>query len=105
MNTFSNTFIYAQNGFVGCSGKQFLFLRGQDFIKAKNKTDIELDAIVLSGHKKVDLRVLNEAFRFRHVIIDGSVPRWKQSHCEQAAKQLGIPCHTTRSDGAYVLEL
>jgi hypothetical protein len=65
----------------------------------------KLDAILITGSRKVDLENLSQCFNFDFLIIDASVPSWKRKQVISESERLGIQVYDTNSDGAFVIEL
>jgi len=70
-----------------------------DFVKPK------LNALLITGKKKVDIALLQQSFEFERIIIDASVPSWKRKQIKAESGRLGINVYDTNEDGAFIIDL
>lgn len=66
---------------------------------------IPVDLIILSHNPPIHLETLAALFSCKQLVIDGSNTPWKAAGWLQDCKRLGIPCHSTASQGAFVLTM
>lgn len=83
-------------------GKTFVFLHKKlpydsDFLQT-----IKIDYLVI---QKNALKHVQQPFPYvKNIIIDSSNKKWLASRLKEEAINLGIPCHSTHEDGAFILE-
>ncbi len=66
---------------------------------------LPLDVLLLSHADIADVKSVLEKFDCRQVVIDGSIPFWKARQWKAECEALGLPCHYTGDDGAWIAEL
>lgn len=81
---------------------RLLVVRDRTILHAKARLSIDV-ALLCDG---VDMKVaeLWEQMNFKLLLIDGSNPPWKARKWKEEARALGVPCHYTGEDGAWVGE-
>ena len=65
---------------------------------------LPVDVVLLSNGVDIKLEQLLQKVDFRLALIDGSNPPWKARAWLEQAGSLGIECHYTAEDGAWVQE-
>ena len=70
-----------------------------NFIKPK------IDAVLITGRKKVDLDELKKCFDFYLLILDASVPNWKRKQLLTQSSKLGLQIYDTSENGAFIIDL
>lgn len=63
---------------------------------------LSIDAVLLRDGADVNLEALREKVEFRLLLIDGSNPPWKARKWVKQAEELGVDCHYTGEDGAWL---
>jgi hypothetical protein len=61
--------------------------------------------VIISGKKKIDLKKLVKVVRFNRLIIDSSVPWWKQKSLSEQAEELNLKYFNVSKQGALLLEI
>lgn len=64
---------------------------------------LELDLIVMSGRKKIVPGGLCKLFDFPLAVIDNSVPAYLEAVYLEGFSEAGIPCHSVRKQGAFLM--
>ncbi|MCB9290011.1 MAG: ComEC/Rec2 family competence protein [Lewinellaceae bacterium] len=64
----------------------------------------DVDILLLCNGVDAGLEELRQKVNFRLLLIDGSSPPWKAHRWMEEARELGIDCHYTGEDGAWVGE-
>ncbi len=82
---------------------RLLVVRDRGILQAKERLSVDV-ALLCDG---VDLNVaeLREQINFRLLLIDGSNPPWKAGKWREEARALGVACHYTGEEGAWVGEM
>lgn len=70
-----------------------------------SKTKMPLDLLIISGKKRTNINRLLSVFNIRKVVIDSSVPYWKQRKVSSQFKKEGVDCYNVNTDGALVVNL
>ncbi len=70
-----------------------------------NVNRIPIDIIIVSNNPSISLQQLDTLFSCKLLIIDGSNSTRKTVQWEKEAARMGIPCHSTAREGAFVLNL
>ncbi|MCB0580991.1 MAG: ComEC family competence protein, partial [Phaeodactylibacter sp.] len=65
---------------------------------------LRVDVVLLCNGVDIKLEQLLEKVDFRLVLIDGSNPPWTARTWREQARSLGIECHYTAEDGAWMQE-
>jgi len=94
---------WSQGPFVWFHGKR-LVLIDQDWKKYPVDQPFEADLVIISGSPRSEIEDLCAQVRMKNIIIDGSVPSYKLEQLKQSCSRLGIPCHSVRDDGAFVMK-
>ncbi len=81
------------------------FMRIDDKIPFITADPIKLDFVIISGKKKIDLKQLVKVVRFNRLIIDASVPWWKQKSLKEQAEELNLKYYNVSKQGAFILEI
>ena len=95
--------LYYYGGF-GMFGPYRFFVPG-DKKYYKSGPTVKVDFVIISGKKKQNLQELLGIIKFDSLIIDSSVPYWKQKRLEEQAAELKIKCYNVNKLGAYLLEM
>jgi len=95
---------YYNNSFGQYNGFRFAILDGKPFYPSARQAKISLDVLIVRGKKYLDLAKLLKTVDFNFLVLDGSVPYYKQRSLKQAADTLGVECYNTSKSGAYVQE-
>jgi len=101
MNNEMNIFY---DGRFGAFGDR-TFMRISDKIPYSSAQPLSVDFIIISGKKKVDIKALEGAVAFEYLVIDSSVPYWKQRKLEEQAKELGLKYFNVNKQGAFIIDL
>jgi competence protein ComEC len=62
-----------------------------------------IDLAVISGNFKLDPARLASQLKIKQVVIDSSVPFYRAEEWAGRFEGLGVPCHSVRRDGAWVV--
>jgi len=81
------------------------FMRINDKIPFDAGNPIKFDFVIISGKKKIDLKQLIKLIRFDRLIIDSSVPWWKQKSLSEQAEELNLNYFNVSEQGAFLLEI
>jgi len=95
---------YYDNSLGQFNGFRFAILDGKPIYQSTGTDRIKLDGVIARGNKYLDLVQLQKTLDFELLVLDGSVPYYKQRSLKQAADTLGIECYITSESGAYVKE-
>jgi hypothetical protein len=91
------------DGHFGVFGEyRFIVIDGSENYFSGSTFNELLDAVIVSGPKKLDLETITECFRFKSLIIDSSVPYWKRTRLKEAAELLDIQHYDVTEEGAYI---
>ena len=103
-DTTINNLIYVIDNFMFFSNVRIYIDDGlKHFYPSKSK--LNLDAIIISGKKSTDITQLLTVFDFNRIIIDSSVPCWKQKKISETCVELGVSCYNVNKKGALVINL
>lgn len=64
-----------------------------------------VDVVLLTKDFDGTVSGLQSFLSFQEVVIDGSVPRWKEAKYLIECRALGVKCHTVASDGCYTRDI
>jgi len=92
------------NGFFCFRNKRLLVLTPELKIPPPGSR-VRLDYVILSGNVNAGGKQLSELFPGAFFIIDGSASQWKAKRWSEDFIRLDKPFHSTRENGAWVLEL
>ena len=95
--------LYYDGSFGMFGVKRFFVLGKKRLYKVGAK--IKVDFVIVTGREKQDLNRLEEMITFDSLIIDSSVPFWKQKKLEEQAQELKVNIYNVNKQGAYLLEL
>ena len=65
---------------------------------------ISCDLAIISGDLRIKPDELLKQVDFKQLVIDSSVPFYRAENLVQDFESQGIPCHSVRHDGAYILK-
>jgi competence protein ComEC len=83
-------------------GQQLLLLDSAiNIITAHNPPTIDL--LIISHNPKISFSRLCRSVLIRQVVIDDSVPAWKDRRWKKDCDSLHIPCHDVVEKGAFVV--
>ncbi len=91
---------YKGNVSFTINGKQIIFLGNS----APPDLPSPVIAIIISGDPRISISRLCAGAR-PTIVVDASVPAWKQRHIKKECRLLNIPCHLVAEDGAFVINL
>ena len=100
-----NPDLYVSMGIGSFSDFRFAVFEEKVWSSEKHTPKIKLDALILRGRKKHDLTELKQCFEFDLLVLDGSVPSYRQKTIMSTADSLGISCYSTALLGAWVRDL
>jgi competence protein ComEC len=100
MNNEVNIFYDGQFGAFG----EHTFMRISDKIPYESTQSLSVDFIIISGKRKLDIKALEGAVSFEYLVIDSSVPYWKQKKVKEQAVEMNYKCFNVSEEGAFVLE-
>jgi competence protein ComEC len=89
--------------FVFFNGKS-LVLIDENWKELYSPGTVRCDIGIISGNPKLDLKALTSMLGLKKVVIGSSVPSWKSDRMISDFAKLGIPCHSVRQDGAFVMK-
>ncbi|MCB2206805.1 MAG: ComEC family competence protein [Bacteroidetes bacterium] len=95
-----NLFYDGQFGAFG----DLTFMRINDKIPYGNKQALAVDFVIISGKRRIDIEALAEAVTFEYLVIDSSVPYWKQKKVKEQAAEMRFKCFNVSEQGAFILE-
>lgn len=102
--TIVNNMLYTNGNFLFFNDIRIFINDGsKKFHPTKSK--LHLDMVIISGKKSTDIKLLLTVFDFKKVVIDSSVPYWKQKKIAEITKKQGISCHDVNTEGALVIDL
>jgi competence protein ComEC len=81
------------------------FMRINDKIPYGSSQAVSVDFVIISGKRRVDIVALADAVVFEYLVIDSSVPYWKQKKLEEQAKELRLKHFNVNEQGAFIMEL
>jgi len=89
----------------------FIFFEGKTIVIIDNQWKnrqpgkiISCDLAVFSGKKNINPEKLRSQIGFRQVIIDSSVPFYRAEQLMKIFRKEGVPCHSVRQEGAFVMK-
>jgi competence protein ComEC len=89
--------------FIFFRGKSMAFIDNQWKSPSQGKI-IQCDLAVISGNPRITPDSLSAKLKVGQIIIDSSVPFYKAGLFMDFFINEGIPCHSVRHDGAFVLK-
>jgi competence protein ComEC len=96
--------IYRQ-GIALFNNYKLLILDDKSNFYTGNAVKPSLDAVIVTGRKKVELEELMRSFSVEFIIIDGSVPSWKRKQMKVDAGRLNIRVYDTNERGYFTQKL
>lgn len=66
---------------------------------------VDVDIIILSGRVKSSVTLIQQSFRAKQYVFDGSCPRWKMQRWKNECDSLHLRRHSVQDDGAFELDL
>lgn len=93
-----------ENGLGYFDNYRFAIIGEKGYFPVDNTTKIVVDGIIVRGRKFLDLAELQKSIDFDFIVLDGSVPNYKQKKLIQAADTLGVECYSTSESGAYIID-
>ncbi len=103
-DTVLNHMLYNNGNFLFFNGVR-IFINDGSKRYYPAKSQLPLDYVIISGKKSTDLNQLLSVFNFSKIIIDSSVPWWKQKKITEVSKAQGINCYNVNTEGAIVIDL
>lgn len=100
INNEVNLFYDGQFGAFGAH----TFMRIVDKIPYKSMP-ISVDLLIVSGKTELDLEDLTRVIKFDYLIVDASVPFWKQKNIAEQAERLHLKYFNVSEQGAFVKNL
>ena len=97
--------LYFHQNIADFNGYRFLVLDKNSNYLPGNFDKPKLNAILITGKKKVDLNQLQQCFIFDQIIIDASVPNWKRKQLLLESDRRGIKVYDTSIEGAFIIDL
>jgi competence protein ComEC len=89
----------------------FIYFRGKRMAIIDNQwnnSDVEeiiaCDLVIISGNPRVNPDELKKQLSIKQIIIDSSVPTYKSAQLMQIYQKEGIPCHSVKQEGAFVVK-
>ena len=102
-DSYTNKNIFVDGSFLGFYNKKYLILNSNDSLfKSQDSKMIDVDAVIISGKKSIDIDELRQCVIFNKIIISSSVPYWKQKLIANKCKEAGINCSNINKDGAFI---
>ncbi|MDA0194366.1 MAG: ComEC/Rec2 family competence protein [Bacteroidetes bacterium] len=86
-------------------GRKFIRLFSSDFHKTSFQKKIETDYLVVSNNSVTNLEQILDRFEFNLLVLDGSNDYGNSYRIFKSAKDQGLIVHSTRLDGALILDL
>lgn len=96
--------VLAQNEYVNVNGVR-LFQYNEKMAQKVFETPFEVDYLIISEQKKLDVEHLLAQFSFQKVILDSSIPWYKAEKWTELLNQNQIKVHNVQKDGAFQLLL
>ncbi|MBI5218032.1 MAG: ComEC family competence protein [Bacteroidia bacterium] len=97
-------FLLKQNFIYFCDKR--IFILKKDVLRAyKPSRKFALDYLIVSGSSGISLSEILVFFDVKHIIIDSSGPRKKNSILKRECARKGIDCFDVNEQGAFVLDL
>jgi competence protein ComEC len=90
-------------GFVLFAGRR-IFIAEENFREA-DSARCDMDIVVITGNFKYEAGGLVKQFSPELLIIDSSVPYWRQKEIEDECLGLGIRSYSVRQNGCYIEEI
>lgn len=84
--------------------RDYTFMRIFDKIPYRSKP-ISVDLLIVSGKTELDLEDLTRVIKFDYLIVDASVPFWKQKNIAEQAERLHLKYFNVSEQGAFVKNL
>jgi hypothetical protein len=97
------TGFYLDKGFGFFGNYRFAIVADQKYLPIDQDHKILVDILFIRGRKYLDLAQIQKCIGFDFIVMDGSVPKYKQNKLFMAADTLGVECYSTSKSGAYVL--
>ena len=94
---------YTKNGFGYFGNYRFAVIADKQYFPTDRGNKIRVNGLLIRGRKYLDLAELQKSIDFDFVVMDGSVPNYKQKTLFIAADTLGLKCYSTSKSGAYVM--
>jgi competence protein ComEC len=73
------------------------------FLPATRKPAV--DVLILSRKPRLNISDLQNAFYFKQIVVDGSVPAWKKGLWKKECDSLRIPYYDVSEKGAFVMKM
>ena len=71
-------------------------------IRHRYQEPVEVDRLIISGNPYPDMEQIQANYRFDQLIIDTSNQSWRAKKWREQAAKIGVECHDTGSEGAWV---
>ncbi len=105
-NTHASKNLLLDGSFLGFYDKKLFLLDSQDsLLKGQISRKIDVDAVIISGNKSINIEELQKCMRFNKIIISSSVSYWKQKLISNKCKDTGIECFNVNNEGAFIEDL
>lgn len=98
-----DVFYDGQFGAIG--NKRFMRIDENIPLSKKHGEPLTLDFIIISGKEKLNIQDLQDVVKFNYLVIDSSVPFWKQQKLIEQAELYNIKYFSVSEEGAFIAEL
>ena len=92
------------------AGNPFIYFRGKKLVIIDHTWrpphqghNIACDLAILSGNAQISPEELRNQIAWQYLVIDSSFPFYRAEKMVQDFKNEGMPCHSVRHEGAFVL--
>jgi competence protein ComEC len=85
--------------------KDKTFMRVAEQVPVPSEDTVEFDFMIISGRTSIQIEKLLKSIKFNFLIIDSSVPFYKQKQIEEQANELKIKYYNVNERGAFILNL
>ena len=101
-DTLINNRIKTTNNFIYFDDFKILIIDGKEKYYSSN-SKLNIDLVVFSGKSSENIKQLSSVFNIKKVIIDSSVPLWKQKKLSKALTELNIDYYNVSTSGALTV--
>jgi competence protein ComEC len=87
--------------FIIIDSIKFVYLM-DDFSRYSSRNKLKVNYIILSKNASMDIESIQNLFDFDMLIVDASVPKWKQEVIKKDCQQMTIPFYNVSEGGAFI---
>lgn len=103
-DTIINNILHAKGNLLFFNDIRIFIDNGSEQYYTSN-SKLAIDMIIISGRKSTDIEHLLSVFATKRIVIDSSVPWWKQKKITEVSNKQGISCYNVNKDGALIINL